>query len=194
MSARTDLITKHTADMSAVLKHILEAVSKQREDESVRSMTDANRVIIEAERVLKQHVASLETLAQTYGAEGEAGFKKTVMAALGVVAGLYDKVRESSVTRMLRDDYAALSLTAMGYTTFHAFGLGIGEQKIADLAGQNLKDITPLLVEISRIIPATTIQELAKENPDIQVNMSAISEAVQNTQRAWERDVTESLN
>ena len=187
MSSRSDLITKHIADMSALEQHILEAVQRQREDDSVKSNVDVNRVVMEVERVLSAHVSALQTLAESYGGEGESMFKKAVAGAVGVAAGLYDKLRESELTRNLRDDYTALSLTTMGYTAMHAFGLGIGESRMADLAGRHLNELTPLLIEISKLIPVTTITDLAKEHPDLGIDTSKISEAVENTQRAWAR-------
>ncbi|HYE57708.1 MAG TPA: hypothetical protein VD948_04350 [Rhodothermales bacterium] len=188
MSNRQDLITKHIADATALEKHILEAIERQREDATVKNSVDANRVVIEIERVLNQHLSALSSLAQQYGGEGESVLKSVVTSALGVAAGLYDKIRESELTRMLRDDYTALSLDAMGYTAMHAFALGIGEQPMADLASRHLNDLTPLLLELSRLIPQTTITDLAKEHPDLAVNTSKISEAVETTQRAWTRE------
>ncbi len=187
MAARNDLITKHIADISALEKHILEAVQRQRESEAVKSNVDVNRVVMDVERVLTSHIASLDTLAASYDGEGEAGFKKALLAAAGMAAGLYDRLRESELTRDLRDDYTALSLATMGYTAMHAFALGITEPRLADLAGRHLADLTPLLIELSKLIPVTTITDLAKEHPDLGVDTSKISEAVENTQRAWSR-------
>ena len=187
MSARNDLITKHIADISALEKHILEAVRRQRESEAVKSDVSVNRIVMDIERVLTSHIAALDGLAAAYDGEGEAGIKKAIVAAAGVVAGLYDRLRESEITRNLRDDYTALSLAAMGYTAMHAFGLSLGESGVADLAGRHLSDITPLLIELSKLIPVTTITDLAKEHPDLNFDTSKISEAVENTQRAWSR-------
>jgi len=189
MTNRLDLITKHVADATALESHILEAVKRQREDVTVKNNVDANRVIIEIERTLTQHLAALDALAQQYNGEGESTAKKVVMAALGAAAGIYDKLRESEITRDLRDDYTALSLSAMGYTAMHAFGVGISEDPLSSLAERHLRDLTPLLVEISKLIPQTTIQDLAREHPDLGVNTSRISEAVEASQRAWTREV-----
>ncbi len=190
MTNRQDLITKHIADAVALEKHILEAVERQRASEAVRTNVDANRVVIEVERVLNQHIAALDTLAQQYGGDGESALKKLATAALGVAAGLYDQLRESELTRDLRDDYTALSLTAMGYTAMHAFGVGISETPLSSLAERHLRDLTPLLVDLSKLIPQTTIEDLAREHPDLGVNTSRIAEAVETSQRAWSREVT----
>lgn len=194
MSNRQDLITKHVADAVALEKHILEAVERQRASDAVRTNVDANRVVIEIERVLKQHISALDTLARQYGGDGESALKKLATAALGVAAGLYDQLRESELTRELRDDYTALSLTAMGYTAMHAFAVGISETPMAELAERHLRDLTPLLVDLSKLIPQTTIEDLAREHPDLGVNTSRIAEAVETSQRAWSREATTSLN
>lgn len=191
MSDRTSAIQKHTADMLGVERHILEAIERQREDDVLRGHLEANKVVIEIERVLKEHTSALENLAESYDAKDQSTLKKAVTELMGVVAGLYDKTREHKVTRMLRDDYTALSLAAMGYTTYHAFGLAIGEDRIAQLALKHLKDITPILVEISKVIPAVTVQEVAEEN-SFEVDTSVAQRAVESTQSAWTRDAVES--
>ena len=191
MSERKSAIQKHTSDMLAVERHILEAIERQRADDDLREYLEANKVVIEIERVLKGHVAALETLAERYDTGSESVIKKAVTEILGKAAGLYDKVRADKVTRMLRDDYTALSLAAMAYTTYHAFGLAIKEQPIADLALQHLKNITPLLVEISKVIPAVAVHEVAEES-DFAVDDSVAADAVRNTQQAWSPSVTAS--
>lgn len=193
MSNRLDLITKHLADMTAVEKHVLEAIQRQRENDAVRNHIDVNTTLIEAERVLTEHVEHLTRLSGEYGGENENMFKKAVTAAAGIAAGLYDQVRQDTMTRMLRDDYTALSLIAMSYTAMHSFGLAIGEKKLADVAIEHLKHTTPLLVEISKLVPITTVMETATEHDGFTVDATVGPEAVRNTQAAWEHEVTHSL-
>ncbi len=193
MSNRLDLITKHLADMTAVEKHVLEAVQRQRENDTVRNHIDVNTALIEAERVLNEHVDHLTRLSEEYGGDSENLLKKAITAAAGVAAGLYDQVRTDTMTRMLRDDYTAFSLIAMSYTAMHSFGLAIGEKKIADVALMHLKHVTPVLVEISKLVPITTVLETATDHDGFTVDATVGPLAVQNTQAAWERDVTQSL-
>lgn len=185
MSDRQNEIKKHVSDMLAVEEHILEAIQRQRQDETVREHLEANKILIEIERTLERHVETLKEFADQYGAGGESRIKKAVTEALGFVAGLYDKVRDHKVSRMLRDDYAALSLSAMSYTALHTFGLAIRENKVADLALRHLEETTPLLIEISRTLPHLVVDEVG-DRLDKQVDASASHAAVQNTQRAWE--------
>ena len=191
MSERTNAIQKHTADLLALERHILEAIERQRTDESLKTEIEANKVVIQIERTLTNHIAALERLVDEYGGEAESIFKKAITEVLGVAAGLYDKMREHPVSRMLRDDYTALSLTAMAYTAYHTFGLAISEPKIADLAGRHLREITPILVEISKVLPHVVAREVAEENDEFPVDATVGAAAERNTQAAWAPEVTD---
>jgi hypothetical protein len=177
--------------MLAVIEHILEAVERQRADQEVREHVDANSILIDLERVLRTHRDALQDLATQYGAGGESIVKKALTEALGIVAGLYDRIRDHRVSRMLRDDYVALSLAAMSYTSLHAFALAIHEDRLAQAALQHLEDITPIMVEISRTLPELVVTEVG-DRLDKRVEIGAIQAAVQNTQRAWEATPTRS--
>ena len=191
MSERKDAIQKHTADQLALERHILEAVERQREHDDLRADARANKVVIEIERTLRRHIAALEALAETYDVGAEGILKKAVTEVLGVAAGVYDKMREHSVSRLLRDDYTALSLAAMGYTAYNAFGLAINEDAIAQLAENHLRDLTPLLVEISKVLPHAVVREVAEENDEFPVDTTVGPLSEQRTQKAWEPSVTE---
>ncbi len=189
MSDRSDAIRKHTSDQLALVKHILEAVERQRGNEAVRLNLDANQIIIEMERVLKEQASALETMAGEYGSDFESAVKKAVTEVLGLAAGLYDQIREQPVSRMLRDDYTALSLAAMGYTAYHTFGLVINDDKIAHFAINKLKEITPLLVRISQVLPMVVAQETAQDQ-GFTLDRGIGEQAVSNTQEAWSNSVT----
>ena len=184
MSDQQSEVRRHVSDMLAVEEHILEAIQRQREDEQVREHLEANTLLIEMERVLRAHVDALNELADVYGAGGESFVKKAVTEALGVAAGLYDRIRDHKISRMMRDDYAALSLVAMSYTALHTFGLAVHENRVSDIALRHLKETTPLLIEISRLIPLLVVAEIG-DRLDRQVDATAVQNAIRNTQRAW---------
>jgi len=184
VSNRTNHIKEHVSDQLALERHILDAVQRQREDDAVRNNLEANKVVIEIERVLKEHTTALESLADLYNTDGRSMLKRAITEVLGVAAGLYDRVRNYKVSRMLRDDYTALSLAAMGYTAMHAFALTIREDRLADISLRHLKDITPLLIELSRVIPLTVAEETVQEG-DYPTESGAGARAVENTHNAW---------
>ena len=77
----------------------------------------------------------------------------------------------------------------MAYTSFHAYGLTVGDARIARLAQQHLKDVTPLLIDISEVLPAVVVREVHAES-DFLTDETVGAQAVANTQRAWRREVT----
>jgi hypothetical protein len=187
---RKQSISKHISDMYAVEQHIRDAVARQRDDERLKNNIEANQVVIEIERVLNDHLEALDDLAESYDAQVQSRAKEALGKALGVAAGLYDRMRgKHPLSRDLRDNYVALSLAAMAATQFHTYGLSIGEDRIADLGSDHLHDLTPLLVEISKVLPDVTAQETAEES-DFPADASIAAQATANTQAAWSPSVT----
>jgi len=192
MSDRSDAIRRHITDMKGVEQHILQAIERQRDEEVVRSNEQANRLIITIERTLRSHIDRLGSHAERFGGAQQSTIKDAVSGVLGVVAGLYDKVRDHELSRIMRDNYTALSLAAMSYTMLHTFSLAVKEEELASLALDHLKEITPILVEISQILPLVLAPEIGKEY-DFPVDTSIGALAVTNTQEAWDGRVTERL-
>lgn len=191
---RQEAIRKHISDQFAVEKHILDAVGRQRDDGRLKDNVEANKVVIEVERVLNRHIEALRELADHYDADVQPLAKEALTKVLGTAAGFYDRVRgKHPLSRDLRDNYTALSLAAMGYTAFHTFGLAIGEQRTADLAQRHLKDLTPLMVEISKALPDVVAREVG-EQTDFPADASVAKQATANTQEAWDREVAESAS
>lgn len=187
---RSESISKHISDMYAVEQHIRDAVVRQRDDERLKNNVEVNQVVIEIERVLNDHLEALDDLAESYDTQVQSAAKEALGKALGVAAGLYDRVRgKHPLSRDLRDNYTALSLAAMAATQFHTYGLSIGEDRIADLASDHLHDITPLLVEISKVLPNVTAEETAEES-NFPADASVAQQATANTQAAWAPSVT----
>ena len=186
---RKEAIHKHLSDMYAVEQHIRDAVARQRDDERLKNNVEANQVVIEVERVLKQHLSALDDLADHYDTQVQSAAKEALGKALGIAAGLYDRVRgKHPLSRDIRDNYTALSLAAMAYTAFHTFGLAAGEDRIAKLAEEHLKEITPLLVEISKVLPDVVAKETAEQ--DFPADSSVAKQATANTQSAWDPSIT----
>jgi len=183
MEKRQATLRQYVSDMLAVEKHIHEAVRRQKADESVQKQPQAGQLINRIEQTLDDHIAGLESHVKTL--EGSSSsLKDAVTTALGVVAGLYDKVRAKEVSRDLRDDYTALSMAAIGYTMLNTSALALGDSRTADLAVRYLKDWTPLITGISRVIPLVVAYELTESHPNL--DMSAGPESLRKTQEAWD--------
>ena len=179
---RTATLKMYVNDMLTLQKHILEAVERQTEDEKLKSHDPAAKLVATIKGTVAQQVAELQTQVDRLGRQTGATLKAAVGSALGVFAGLYDKVRKDPVSRMLRDDYTSLCMSTISYTQLHTTGLSFGDQAVADLAIRHLGWLTPLVTQINLAMPGVVAEEL---KDDGSVNADAASQATQNTQQAW---------
>ncbi|HEX8385058.1 MAG TPA: hypothetical protein VF576_02685 [Rubricoccaceae bacterium] len=181
---RTSILNTYVTDMAAVETHILSAVDRQLESDDTKKYPDAVRVLTTLRTTLNAHTESLERYNErTEGGGFKEAAKEALGAALGVAAGLYDQIRTDKVSRMIRDTYTATSLAAISYHMLHTTALGLKNQEVADLALRNLKGLTPILVDLSKVVCTVVADELDDE--DKVYTASIADQAVRNTQTAW---------
>lgn len=178
-----DILQQYLSDMIALDGHIHEAIERQLGDDRLKQFPDASKVVNTLHTTLDTHITGLKAQLTALGGGASGPVKEAVSAIAGVAAGLYDKVRRDPVSKMLRDDYTALSLAAISYTMLHTTGLALQNQQIADLAQRYLKDVTPIIVDISQVIPGVVVQDL--QDNEAQIDPTVAKEAVSKTQAAW---------
>jgi hypothetical protein len=184
MKDNREALRPYVADMVAVEKHILEAVERQRNDDDIKELPDALRLVGRIESVLNTHVQSLDSHLQGYEGGGAAGaLKQAVTGVLGAIAGVYDKVRKDTASRALRDDYTALSLASVSYGMLHATALGLSQGTVAELAKSHLEEINSLIMEIGLAMPRIVLKELALEGYSVETG--AADRAVKNLEETW---------
>jgi hypothetical protein len=189
LEERNRSLREHVNAMLSLTKHIHEAIERQKNDEKFQRDLEASQLVLRLDGILEGHISALEAHLDSLGGTGVLQSAKDALGSvLGIAAGLYDKVRTEKVSRGLRDDYTALSLAAISQTMLHTTGLAQHDQKTAALADRQLKDLTPIIVEISEIIPLVVARELAEDGESIDPSVGR--EAVRNTQQAWNREVT----
>lgn len=187
-SKQLDTLRNYVSDMLALEKHVLEAVKRQSTDERTRLHPEALAIVSKIEGVLRGHISETEQHLGSLGGDSAQPFKEAVSTIAGVAAGFIDQVRSANtVSKILRDNYSALSLDAIGYTMLHTTGLALKSPTTADLALRHLKDISPLIVQISEVIPLVVAKELADDGEVVDTTVGP--EAVRNTQRAWKNDI-----
>lgn len=184
MKERSETLQKYVSDMMAVEDHIAAAVKRQVDHEDVyKSNPQASKLVQNIAQMTEQHSQHLKQHLETIGGDPAKGIKEVATAALGAVAGMYDKVRNETVSKMLRDDYTALNLAAVGYTMLHTTGLALRDQATADLALRHLKHYTEIIMQINQIIPSVVVADLRNDVP--MLNEASVQQAMQNTQDAW---------
>ena len=184
MKDNREALRPYVADMVGVEKHILEAVERQRNDDDIKELPDALRLVGRVESVLQNHVQALNAHLQGYSGGGAAGaVKQAVTGVLGAIAGVYDKVRKDTASRALRDDYTALSLASVSYGMLHATALGLSQGTVAELAKSHLEEIYSLIMEIGLALPRIVLKELALEGYSVETG--AADQAVKNLEETW---------
>ena len=108
---------------------------------------------------------------------------KTKLASFaGSVAGLIDEARSESVSKVMRDDYVALSMITIGYTMLHTHALAVEDDELSKMTQDYMSDCTGMITEISKVVPLI----VAREVIDDKERAGEIGrKALENTQAAW---------
>ncbi|MBN8418671.1 MAG: hypothetical protein J0L73_07150 [Verrucomicrobia bacterium] len=170
-------------DTAAMAKHIENAFAQQCKDADVRSHIAAHQLIEKMHSTLAAQRAEMERQAHALSSGVGAALKEAVTNLTGALAGLYGQVRKHPISRILRDNYTALSLACVSYEMLHTTALGLGEKTVADVALRHLGELTPYIMALTNIIPEVVLVELAKDDPAIDVSVA--KKAVENTLGAW---------
>jgi len=186
MSERQDSLQQYVSDMLAVERHLLPAIENQSKNDAMARYPEARRLVNKIEATINSHINGLKQHLENLGGDAASPIKSAVTAALGVAATVIENVRTDPVSKNLRDDYTALSLAAIGYTMLHTTGQALMDEQTADLAVSYLMDYTPLITEISKIIPEVVVGELRDETEVL--DPGAAERAVERTQKAWDHD------
>jgi hypothetical protein len=190
MKDAKDVLREYVGDMLAVEKHTLDSIERQVNDERVKEYWEAYELILKIETTLNEHTQALERYLSSIDKGVGSLLKKAATSATGVVAGIYSRLRpEDPVSRDLRDNYTSLSLAAISYTMLYTTAHALNESKVSNLALKHLNEITPLITEISRVMPNVVAQELSKEKK--LDHPSIAKEAVDATQKAWNKETVE---
>jgi ferritin-like metal-binding protein YciE len=188
MRDNKDILQQYVSDMLALDHHILEAIDRQLADERLDNYSGARQVVQSIKSTLTSQASGLEQQLKSLGGEASGPVKDAISTVAGVAAGLYDKVRHDPVSKMLRDDYTALSLASISYTMMHTTGLALKHDGVASAGERYLKELAPIVVEISKVIPTIVVQDLAEEEVSIEAGVG--QQAVRNTQKAWDSSNT----
>ena len=189
MGEQMEILQGYVNDMLAVENELHQAFRRQKHSATPASVNaEAAQLIARIEDTIDRHLVDIKVALERVGGT-ESQLKKAVGAALGVVAGLYDQVRDEKVSRMVRDDIAALNFAAACYQMLHTTALAMHDQRLADLALKHLEDFTPLIMDLSQVLPAVVLNELAQAGV-VAADASVAEEAARNSRNAWTQSPT----
>jgi hypothetical protein len=179
------MLIGYVNDMLAVENELHAAFRRQKKDPTVAEFTPAADWISRTEGLIDRHLAALKRCLGELGSD-ESVVKKTVGAVTGAVAGWYDKLRSEKVSRMLRDDYAAISFALVSYEMLYTTAVAVGNGQVATLALEHYRDLTPLAVQLSDVLPQVLIDEL-EHDEKLAVADTATDDVVTSIREAWTR-------
>ncbi len=182
MKGRESTLQQYVSDMVAVERNLAAMAKRQLEDVKDES-SEAGRIVLNLHNLAERHAEHLKEQLSALGGDPASGIKEAVSAGVGAMTGMYEKMRGEAPSKMVRDDYAALNVAAIGYTMLHTTGLALGDHSTAELAMRHLRHYTPMIMEINQIIPQLVVADLSNDVEGIDA-MSA-QQARANTQEAW---------
>lgn len=153
-----ETITKYLGDMKSVVSHVMTAMERQRDD--FKDQPDVSQTIGRIALGLKGQDAALGERLEALGGSPTHPVKEVVSDALGIVAGLYNKVRTEGGAKGLRDDHVALNLVYVSYTMLHTTAVALGDAATAAIAKRSMIETAKFIGDVDLLIPTIVFREL----------------------------------
>ena len=183
LSSELNILRPYVNDMVALERDILNGLEKQKGDDRVKADLSTAALLQRIYGITRGHLLTLEEHSAAVGGESGTAIKEAVASVAGTVAGVYDLLRKHPVSRMLRDDYTALSLASVGYSMLYTSALALRDPALANVALRHLREKAPLVIELSDVIPRVVVQEIEAGNPS--ADASVIETVRSNIRQAW---------
>jgi len=158
-------LKQYINDMIALEKDIANAIEIQLEDERVTSQQDLPKILREALHHSEVRSAYLKNISEAEGGSLGAAVKESITAVTGTLAGIYGKMREHPLSRMVRDDIIALDVATTSYGMLYTLALAVGHSECATVAKKGLYACPPLVIALTDLLPRIVAGELADDAP-----------------------------
>ena len=178
-----EIITKYLGDMVALESHILQAIGMQAK--LLADHADAQQKVQTYRATLSSHVDAVKARLNELGGSPTHPLKEGVAAAVGVAAGLVDKMRSEEASKDLRDDYTAINHAIIAYEMMYTTALAADDAPTADLCKRHLRDNAEFVMEINNFMPKLVLDELAQDG--MSVKPDALSTAQAGMRDVWSR-------
>ena len=176
-------IRQYVNDMIGLETDISQAIRGQLEDDRITQHSGLASLLNVIASESEARIEKLKEISKDEGGALGSAIKEGVMTATGVLAGLYGKVREHPVSRMVRDDIVAQTTAATSYGMLLTLALSAGHASCAALAEEGLRSCAPTVTLLTRELPDIVAQELAKDEPS--ANPAASHIALATIRDAW---------
>jgi len=180
-SIKEKKLRKYASDLLAVQRHLLSAVKKQQASDKV-TQKEAIELFYQINLVLSEQAGQLESHVNKLGGDLKEEVKSKLAGFTGSLTALVDTVRSDTVSKMIRDDYIALSMLAAGYKMLHTSAIIAHREDLVRLTREHLTTIAQLITKSSKVLPMVVARELS-DDPKLAEEIG--NQAVEITQKAW---------
>ena len=157
---RTQAIRTAIANVRAIEDQLRQQIEAQLENAAVSRQDDATRVLRSVVPVLSRYTVLLDRRLQEFEAD-QGGLSDAVTSVVGTVAGWIEALRtEEEVSRILRDDYAALSLALIQNRMLVVTALAVEDPETAEVAKRHIDDLRECLRDVESILTVVLEDEL----------------------------------
>jgi len=177
-------LARHVSDMLALDTQVLSAMRRQIAGDELSQFPGAFEIVRTIEQTIDEHCRGLKMQLDSLGGNPLAPVKRAVAGAAAFAAMPFTRLRKDSASRAFRDDYIALSATAISYSMLNTAALSMDAPTTAEMAQRYLSEVTPLILRISESMPALVVAEMAR-NAMGEADLSVVQEAVQDSRDAW---------
>ncbi|QJE95106.1 hypothetical protein [Luteolibacter luteus] len=176
-------LKQYVNDVIGMERDIVNAIEGQLEDERLKDFPELASLLGQLAKAGEARIDNFKRISADEGGSVGAILKEGVTAITGALAGVYGRLREHPVSRMLRDDIVAMNVAATSYSMLLTLGLATGHTETASLAQESLKSAALAVMALGEHLPLIVASELAKDAP--LVNPAAAQLAGEMIRSAW---------
>ncbi|MCC7368359.1 MAG: DUF892 family protein [Chloroflexi bacterium] len=174
-------IQTYASDMYSLEAHIEQAIDAQ--VEKVKDHPKAAMAVRRFHGTVRNQRDAMKAHLDSIGGSSTGTLKGAVTNLFGMAAGVIDKVRPEAASKILRDDYTAFNLAAMGYHMLYGTALMLNDQKTAALAERHHRAYTDMVQDINQIILTVVAEELRQDG--LKLNEKAMDSATETMNQDW---------
>lgn len=174
-------IQTYVGDMYALEAHIEQAIDAQLE--KVKDHPKAQMAVRRFHGTVRTQRDAMKAHLDSLGGGAGGSLKSAVTNLFGMAAGVIDKVRPEAASKILRDNYTAFNLAAMGYHMLYGTALMLNDQKTAAIAERHHRAYTDMVQDINQIILSVVAEELRQDG--LKLNEKAMDSATETMNQDW---------
>jgi ferritin-like metal-binding protein YciE len=162
-SSRIKTLHSEITQVHALDEQIHQLIRRQLESAVLEAYPEARSWLREVEPRLYSHASALGECLERLEAS-PSSIKQALGTVIGGAAAWIEAMRsQEEVSRMLRDDYAALSLALVQTAMLETVASALGDRQTAALARQHLDQLREALTQLEEVLTSVLDRELRAE-------------------------------